>query len=78
MDSAFKGLFDKDIMRGFGVTILIIAIGQILIITFGGEMFSVVPLPFDEWVRIIIGTSLILWLGEIERWVHRMKKAKKN
>ena len=78
MDSAFKGLFDKDIMRGFGVTILIIAIGQILIITFGGEMFSVVPLPFDEWVRIIIGTSLILWLGEIERWVHRMKKTKKN
>ena len=78
MDSAFKGLFDKDIRRGFGVTILIIAIGQVLIITFGGEMFSVVSLPFGDWVRIIIGTSLILWLGEIERWVHRMKKAKKN
>ena len=78
MDSAFKGLFDKDIRRGFGITILIIALGQVLIITFGGEMFSVVPLPFDEWVRIIIGTSLILWLGEIERWVHRAKKAKKN
>ena len=78
MDSAFKNLFDKDIRSGFGFTILIIAVGQVLIITFGGEMFSVVPLPFDEWVRIIIGTSLILWLGEIERWVHRMKKAKKN
>lgn len=77
-DSAFKGLFDKDIRRGFGFTILIIAIGQVLIITFGGKMFSVVPLPFDEWVRIIIGTSLILWLGEIERWVHRMKLAKKS
>jgi Ca2+-transporting ATPase len=73
MDSAFKGLFDKDIMRGFGVTILIIALGQVLIITFGGEMFSVVPLPLSDWVRIIIGTSLILWLGEIERWVHRVK-----
>ena len=78
MDSAFKNLFDKDIRSGFGFTILIIAIGQVLIITFGGEMFSVVPLPFDEWVRIILGTSLILWLGELERWVHRMKKAKKN
>ena len=78
MDSAFKNLFDKDIRSGFGFTILIIAVGQVLIITFGGEMFSVVPLPFDEWVRIIIGTSLILWLGELERWVHRMKKAKKN
>ena len=73
MDSAFKGLFDKDIRRGFGATILIIALGQVLIITFGGEMFNVVPLPFDEWVRIIIGTSLILWLGEMERLVHRVK-----
>lgn len=72
-DSAFKGLLNKDIRRGFGLTILIIALGQIFIITFGGEMFSVVPLPFDEWVRIIIGTSLILWLGEIERAVHRIK-----
>ena len=78
MDSAFKGLFSKDIRRGFGLTILIIAIGQVLIITFGGEMFSVMPLPFGDWVRVVIGTSLILWLGEIERWVHRMKKAKKN
>ena len=73
MDSAFKGLFDKDIMRGFGVTILIIALGQVFIITFGGEMFSVVPLPLSDWIRIVIGTSLILWLGETERWVHRVK-----
>jgi Ca2+-transporting ATPase len=65
-------------LRGFGVTVLIIAIGQVLIITFGGEMFNVVPLSLGEWVRIVIGTSLILWLGEIERWVHRAKTAKKN
>ena len=78
MDSAFKGLLNKDIMSGFGVTVLIIAIGQVLIITFGGEMFNVVPLPLGDWIRIVIGTSLILWLGELERWVHRRKKAKKN
>jgi Ca2+-transporting ATPase len=78
MDSAFKGLLDKDVWSGFGITVLIIALGQVLIITFGGEMFNVVPLPFGDWVRIIIGTSLILWLGETERWVHRVKKAKKN
>ena len=77
-DSALKGLLNKDILRGFGVTVLIIAIGQVLIITFGGEMFNVVPLPLGDWVRIVIGTSLILWLGEIERWVHRVKTAKKN
>ena len=74
MDSAFKGLFNKDIRRGFGLTVLIIALGQVLIISFGGEMFNVVPLPFGDWIRIVIGTSLILWLGEIERWVHRMKR----
>ena len=78
MDSAFKGLLNKDIRRGFGITVLIIAIGQVLIISFAGEMFNVVPLPLGDWVRIIIGTSLILWLGELERLVHRMKKAKKN
>ena len=78
MDSALKGLFNKDIRRGFGVTVLIIALGQVLIITFGGEMFNVVPLPLGDWLRIVIGTSLILWIGEIERWVHRVKTAKKN
>ena len=78
MDSAFKGLLDKDVWSGFGITVLIIALGQVLIITFGGEMFNVVPLPFSDWVRIVIGTSLIFWLGETERWVHRVKKAKKN
>ena len=78
MDSAFKGLFSKDIRRSFGLTVLVIALGQVLIITFGGEMFNVVPLPLDDWIRIVVGTSLILWLGELERWMHRMKKAKKN
>jgi Ca2+-transporting ATPase len=69
--SALKGLLDKDIRRGFGLTLLIIAIGQVLIVNFGGEMFNVVPIAFGDWVRIIIGTSLILWIGEIERLVKK-------
>ena len=76
-DSALKGLFNKDVRHGFGLTLLIIALGQILIVTFGGEMFSVVPLPLGDWVRIIVGTSVILWLGEIERLVKKAKTAKK-
>jgi Ca2+-transporting ATPase len=71
--SALKGLFNKDVRRGFGVTLLIIAAGQILIVTFGGEMFNVEPLPLSEWILIIVGTSLILWVGEIGRWVKRIK-----
>ena len=76
--SALKGLFNKDIRRGFCFTLLIIALGQVLIVTFGGEMFSVVPLPVGDWVRIIGCTSLILWVGEIERLVKKLKMAKKK
>ena len=75
--SALKGLFRKELCRGFDVTLLIIFVGQILIVTFGGEMFNVVPLPLGDWLRIILGTSVILWIGEIERWVKRRKRSKK-
>ena len=76
--SALKGLLDKDVLSGFGFTLLIIALGQVLIVSFGGEMFNVVPLPLSDWVRIVVGTSSILWLGEIERLVAKLKNAKKN
>ena len=72
--SALKGMFDKDVVRGFGGTLLIIALGQFFIVTFGGEMFNVVPLPIGDWLRIIGFTSLILWIGEIERVVSRTLK----
>ena len=66
--SALKGLGD---CRGFLLTLLIIFVGQILIVNFGGEMFNVVPLPMGDWLRIIGFTSLILWIGEVERLVKR-------
>ena len=71
--SALKGLLNKDVRRGFGVTLLIIALGQVFIVTFGGEMFNVVPLPLSDWVRIVLGTSVILWLGELERLIVKRK-----
>ena len=74
--SALRGFLDKNVWRGFGVTLCIIFLGQVLIVTFGGEMFNVVPLPFGDWVRIIVGTSVILWVGELVRWVRKMKTAK--
>ena len=76
--SALKGLLDKDVLSGFGFTLLVIALGQVLIVSFGGEMFNVVSLPLSDWVRIVVGTSSILWLGEIERLVAKLKNAKKN
>ena len=71
--SALKGLFDKDVRRGFGLTLCIIAVGQVLIVTFGGEMFNVVPLPLGDWLRIVLGTSVILWIGEISRMVKKFR-----
>ena len=49
------------------MTLAIILVGQILIVTFGGAMFEVVPLSLGDWVRIILGTSVILWAGELGR-----------
>ena len=65
--SAFHGLFTKNIAKGFCLTLAIILLGQILIVTFGGAMFEVVPLPLGDWLRIIAGTSVILWVGELGR-----------
>lgn len=51
----------------FDFIALVILIGQILIVTFGGEMFNVTPLKVVDWVIIIVVTSLVLWVGELFR-----------
>lgn len=52
---------------GFLCIVSVICIGQILIVTYGGEWFNVVPLRLSDWLIIIGGTSAVLWLGEIWR-----------
>ncbi|MFI3314110.1 MAG: calcium-translocating P-type ATPase, PMCA-type [Rikenellaceae bacterium] len=54
---------------GFISTALLIIIGQWSIVTFGGGMFSVVPLLASDWVLIIASTSLVLIIGEVSRLV---------
>lgn len=51
----------------FGLIVLLILGGQILIVTFGGEFFTVVPLKITDWVLIAGGTSIVLWIGELIR-----------
>ena len=53
--------------RNFVLIALLILMGQIIISTFGGGMFRVVPLAPMDWILIILATSLILWLRELER-----------
>ena len=62
--SAFAELKES---KGFLSVALLILIGQYLIVTFGGQMFSVVPLSWADWGYIIAGTSIVLWIGEIIR-----------
>jgi len=55
---------------GFLAIALVILIGQWIIVSMGGEMFNVVPLKIEDWVIIIVATSLVLWIGEAIRRLH--------
>ena len=52
---------------GFEFIALVILLGQILIVTVGGEFLTVVPLKLVDWVIIIGSTSMVLWVGELVR-----------
>ena len=55
--------------KGFIFIAATIFIGQVLIVTFGGQMFNVTPLSLRHWLMIIGGTSIVLWTGELVRLV---------
>jgi Ca2+-transporting ATPase len=73
--SAFTGLVNN---KGFVAIAATIFVGQILIIQFGGSVFRTVPLSFPDWMSIIIGTSVILWAGEISRLIIRSKSKNRS
>lgn len=53
--------------RGFCLIALIVFAGQIIIVSFGGNLFNVVPLKMVDWLIIVGSTSLVLWVGELMR-----------
>ena len=57
--------------KGFLLIAALIFVGQLLIVNFGGEFFNVEPLPLTTWLLIIVGTSLVLWGGELARLIRR-------
>lgn len=69
--SAFANLKES---KSFLFVALLILIGQYLIVTFGGEMFNVIPLSLKDWGIIIGSSSLVLWIGEIARGIGRLMK----
>ena len=62
--SAFADLKDS---KSFLFVAALILVGQYLIVTFGGQMFNVIPLSWTDWGLIIGSSSLVLWVGEIAR-----------
>ena len=58
---------------GFLLIAVAILAGQWLIVTFGREMFNVVPLKWEDWGIIIGTTSVVLWIGEILRLIKKDK-----
>lgn len=68
-DSAFKGL-----AKSYGMELIVLAIlgGQFLIVQFGGAVFRTEPLDWQIWLIIIGSSSLVLWIGELIRFVKRL------
>lgn len=59
---------------GFIIIAAIILVGQILIINIGTEFFNVVPITLADWIVIILGTSVVLWIGELARIINSKAK----
>ena len=62
--SAFHDLKNSS---GFLLIAMVILVGQVIITSFGGQMFSVCPLPVLDWAVILGATSIVLWAGELKR-----------
>lgn len=69
-DSAFKG-----ITKSYGMELIVLAIlgGQFLIVQFGGAVFRTEPLNWQTWLTIIGVSSAVLWVGELIRFVQRLR-----
>lgn len=68
--SAFSGLRGN---KNFLLIAAVIFIGQVVIVSFGGQFFRTVALSFQEWLVVVGATSLVLWIGEVMRYFYRTR-----
>ncbi len=59
--------------REFFLILLAIGVGQLVIVLVGGEVFRVVPIPWQDWAAIIGSTSLLAVGGDIVRALRRAR-----
>lgn len=57
---------------GFIWISLVIVLGQILIVTFAGPLFSVTSLSFSDWMWMLLLTSPVLLVADVVRTVRRV------
>ncbi len=60
--------------RNFLLIALIILLGQVLITTFGGDMFRLMPLDLMTWLVLLLLTSPVLFIGELVRFISNTTK----
>ena len=60
---------------GFSVILAIILLGQLALVSWGGELFRTAPLRATDWLWIALATSPVLWLGEVARAFSRRSAA---
>ena len=54
---------------------LMVFVGQVVIVQFGGRMFNVTPFSLADWFAIIASTSFVLWIGELVRLLCRKRRS---
>ena len=54
----------------------VILLGQVLIVTFAGQLFSVEPLSLADWGLILLITSPVLWVADLLRFIGDKLKRK--
>ncbi len=65
MPAFFRGNPTFFVVMGFVVII------QILIVQYGGSVFNTVPLPVDQWIKIIVLSASVLVVGFVLRHAYR-------
>ena len=60
----------------FIVILLTIFIGQVAIVSIGGEFFNVSPISARDWLVIIVATSPVVLIGELIRAIGRYRRVK--
>lgn len=59
--------------RGFWTIVAIIVIGQFLIVEVMYDFFNIVPMRWQDWLIIIIASSLVLWTREAWRKISTLR-----